>query len=454
MLKIGTAHWDQTNKVLYQDGQAVRLPRRALECLEMLVGANGQVIRKEDLQSKLWDGRVVEESNLGQCISSLRKALGADAIETVVGVGYRLRLSPQEAEVASVGKPIGRFSFAYLAVPLLLVVVFAWAGFRWPGRTGARAEADRLYREGIALLRAGSLAKGMQGASLFEQALVLDPNHALSYAGLAEAAARFSKLANDSPRSLAQKALTIDPNCAECKAVLGYALMTRDFDWAGAGKALEAALQQDPKPTQWRLWRAQWLATQRRLEEAKKMLVGAVADDPSKVAVRTMLAGVHYFRQDFKEAVAECDRANGINPSHTAPYFWAYRAHWAAGDFDSAVVMHAIETVRWGAGSADLETARRADYMSRFRKFGIDKLAEDWLAEFSAGAAREQARCERALWMLKLGRREEALKELEAAAISRPFHSIYLAVDPAYSTFWREPRFQSVLKKLGLPLPN
>jgi hypothetical protein len=116
--------------------------------------------------------------------------------------------------------------------------------------------------------------------------------------------------------------------------------------------------------------------------------------------------------------------------------------------------MHAIETVRWGAGSPEHEKSVRDDFIGRFRKFGVDRLATDWLAEFGEGPPRDSARCERAIWQLKLGRKEAALEELEAAAITRPFHSIYLAADPAYASLRPEPRFQAVLKKLGLPLPN
>lgn len=451
MLRIGSATWDARTKVLYQDGQPARLPRRAAECLEMLLAASGQVVTKEELQEKLWPGRVVEESNLAQCISALRKVLGADSIETVVGIGYRMIVSAAEEE----HHPRRRFSsFATVAGLILLLGAVAWGLSVWSESSSKRQKADRLYEEAMTLVRAGSLAKGMQAGELLEQAIVLSPNHAQAYAGMAESAARFGKGANNSAIQLARKSVEIDPNCGECQAVLGYVLLTREHDWPAAGQALDRALAIDSRPTQWRLWRAQWLATQGRLPESKSLLASAIADDPSKVSLHSMLAGVHYFAGETKSAIAEADRAIALNPSHTAPYQWLYRIHWVAGNYEDAVLSRAIETVRWGAGSVDLEKSVRDELIGLFRKRGLSGICDRWLDEFQDGSPAKLARCERAIWQLALGRKQAALEELEEALVSKPFHIIYLAADPAYSSLHSEPRFQAILQKLKLPAPK
>ena len=75
------------------DGNDIALNGRAFDVLSYLIEHRPRVIGKDELLSAAWPGRVVEENNLGQAISSLRRALGTDAndhrfIRTVPGRGY------------------------------------------------------------------------------------------------------------------------------------------------------------------------------------------------------------------------------------------------------------------------------------------------------------------------------------------------------------------------------
>ena len=70
-------------------GQPVRLGSRAFDVLLVLTQAGGALVSKDDLMQRAWPGLVVEEANVHVQISQLRKLLGADAIATVQGVGYR-----------------------------------------------------------------------------------------------------------------------------------------------------------------------------------------------------------------------------------------------------------------------------------------------------------------------------------------------------------------------------
>src|SRR5438093_1547034 len=69
----------------------------------MLLEQPDRLLRKEDLIDRLWPGVFVEEVNLAQNISTIRRALGGDGresfIQTVAGAGYRfiapVRTAPQ-----------------------------------------------------------------------------------------------------------------------------------------------------------------------------------------------------------------------------------------------------------------------------------------------------------------------------------------------------------------------
>lgn len=74
------------------DGRAVHLPTKEFEILQMLVENNGRVLSKDEMMSTIWKDTFVEESNLAQYISRLRKVLNVDGnqyIKTISKRGYR-----------------------------------------------------------------------------------------------------------------------------------------------------------------------------------------------------------------------------------------------------------------------------------------------------------------------------------------------------------------------------
>ena len=79
---------------LLVDGEPATLGPRAFDLLVALVERAGQLVPKGELLDLVWPGLVVEENNLQVQISALRKILGADAIATVPGRGYRFTLQP------------------------------------------------------------------------------------------------------------------------------------------------------------------------------------------------------------------------------------------------------------------------------------------------------------------------------------------------------------------------
>ena len=80
--------------LLRRDGSAVPLTPRAFDTLHYLVERSGRLAHKESLLAAVWPDCIVEENNLAQIISTLRRALGDTAsspryIATVPGRGYR-----------------------------------------------------------------------------------------------------------------------------------------------------------------------------------------------------------------------------------------------------------------------------------------------------------------------------------------------------------------------------
>jgi len=76
---------------LVVDGVPIELGTRAFDLLLVLLEADGSLVTKDELLSRVWPGIVVAEENLKVQISALRKALGEDRdfIRTEFGRGYR-----------------------------------------------------------------------------------------------------------------------------------------------------------------------------------------------------------------------------------------------------------------------------------------------------------------------------------------------------------------------------
>jgi DNA-binding winged helix-turn-helix (wHTH) protein/tetratricopeptide (TPR) repeat protein len=80
--------------LLKRDGKPVPLTPRVFDMLLHLVVHSGALLDKEELLKAIWPDTVVEENNLNQCISALRRVLGDNRgehryIVTVPGRGYR-----------------------------------------------------------------------------------------------------------------------------------------------------------------------------------------------------------------------------------------------------------------------------------------------------------------------------------------------------------------------------
>jgi DNA-binding winged helix-turn-helix (wHTH) protein/TolB-like protein/Flp pilus assembly protein TadD len=101
--QFGPFRIDVEKRMLLRDGEGVTLAPKAFDTLLILVKHHGQVLEKDELMRELWPDSIVEEANLPQNISALRKALGESPNErryiiTIPGRGYRFAADVEEIE--------------------------------------------------------------------------------------------------------------------------------------------------------------------------------------------------------------------------------------------------------------------------------------------------------------------------------------------------------------------
>jgi len=96
-------HVDTTERLLFRGGECVPLPVKIFDTLLVLLQSSGHILTKDELMEKIWPHKDVEENNLAQSISALRKVLGEGipggrCIETIRGRGYRFAARVEAVE--------------------------------------------------------------------------------------------------------------------------------------------------------------------------------------------------------------------------------------------------------------------------------------------------------------------------------------------------------------------
>ncbi|MEO5896494.1 MAG: tetratricopeptide repeat protein, partial [Vicinamibacterales bacterium] len=160
-----------------------------------------------------------------------------------------------------------------------------------------------------------------KAATYFEQALKLDPDYAVAWAGLGSV--RMSQAGTGyvpvddgyrQARTAVERALTLDPSLAEAHSAMAWINMTYDWDWASADTSMQRALALDPEgaPT---LRRASGLAqTLGRFEEGLQLARRAVAADPLSPGSWANLSQLAMSTGKLDEALAAATKGLELHP--------------------------------------------------------------------------------------------------------------------------------------------
>jgi Tol biopolymer transport system component/DNA-binding winged helix-turn-helix (wHTH) protein len=112
LYEFGPFRLDPVKRRLLRDGEPVQLTPKAFDTLLALVQQSGKTVEKDDLMRRVWPGAVVEENNLNQNITALRKCLGDSRqasryIATIPGLGYRFVAEVKTSPVVEAGTSEG-----------------------------------------------------------------------------------------------------------------------------------------------------------------------------------------------------------------------------------------------------------------------------------------------------------------------------------------------------------
>ncbi|HVH66923.1 MAG TPA: protein kinase [Gemmatimonadales bacterium] len=187
----------------------------------------------------------------------------------------------------------------------------------------ANPQAQEEYLRGIYYYGMGDM---MKSAQALEQAVTLDPDHALAYAALARTyyfIAFFGDLppkeAFERMEAAATKALDKDPTLASAHGSLALVKLHRDWDWASAEQHFRRALELSPSNADIHHDYAHLLLVLRRDRESVTETERAVALDPFNPMLNACLGWHRLFAGEYDQAIEASNRSLQIQPAN----FWA-----------------------------------------------------------------------------------------------------------------------------------
>ena len=294
-----------------------------------------------------------------------------------------------------------------------------------------------------------------KAVEFFEKAIVEDGQYAHAYSGLADAYGLLGHYGVLAPAEVWTKApsnaawaVLRDENSAEAHTSLAHVKSTQDWDWLGAEREFQRALELDPRHSTAHHWYAMsCLAPLGRLDQAREEMLLAQALDPISSIIARDVARISYYRQDYDAALEQCDRTIELNP-HFSPGYWILGlVQEQRGEFDESAAAFQ-RAIQLSPGSPMMQAALGRT----FALSGKENEAVRILAELQELAKKRYVSpFELASLYFALERTEDGFQWLERAFQDRCFELISLKVDPRWAPLHGNPRFHALLDQLGLP---
>jgi adenylate cyclase len=321
-----------------------------------------------------------------------------------------------------------------------------------PARTAApNPEAYPLYLRGRFHWNRRSPADFRKAIDFFQQAIAIDNNYSLAYTGLADC---YSLLpiydhTASATETLPQaktailKALAIDDSSAEAHASLGLILGIFDFDWVGAERQFQRAIELNPNASVPRQWYGQILVNTGRFDAGLAESHRAVELDPLSQVVNLTLGIELNSARRYDEAVVQLQKTLKIGKNFADTNYFLFEAYANQALYEEAVAVYARQKRLDGEPAAAVDAFKNAfakDSWPGFLRHRIKSLE----------AEKHPVPEEVASFYARLGDLDHAFAWLEKSYASRSARLTLLKVDARYDNLRADPRFADLLRRVGL----
>ena len=320
-------------------------------------------------------------------------------------------------------------------------------------------EASELVGRGRAHLRSGSLFELPQAVSAFQAASELDPTFAEAYAGLALARCH-QATSRDVPyreafaeaKAAALRALAMDDQCADAQVALGQVLFLSEWDWIGAERSFQRALETNPNHPEAYLHYGGLMEALGRLDRGLQLKQQALERDPTSALTLALIAVSFWNQRRYDDAIAWLNKTLDRDPRHVFARELRGAAYSKNGNLEAAL-------------DEDLKHAQALD-VPETTLAAMKAVHAEIKAAYQTGGNREAMRCvlkhvsdepgrgRAALYLAVIhadaGDLDAAFEHLDRAIDARDPGLVHLAVAPQWDSLRGDPRFNQRLARMRL----
>jgi len=318
----------------------------------------------------------------------------------------------------------------------------------------ANAAAHDLYLRGLFLWNTRSEEGFLQAIEYFQRAVSRDPEYAEAHVGLAVCyvtlgwyCALPTVEAYRRATSAATRALALDEGLAEGHTALGYAKHLYEWNWEAIEAEHRRALELNPSHVTAHQWYAHFLAAMQRFDEALAQMRRAIELDPLSLVINAHLGWLLYFLRQNDRAVQQLEKTVEMEPKFEVSRYFLGFAYEQKGMYAEA-----IETFKMAYDLSGLHPGALAGLIHACGRAGRDAEARGFLKELKKMQERRfVSPYFFALAYTGCGQKNLAFEWFEKALEDRSGWLTNLNVEPGFDTIRSDPRFQDLVRRVGLP---
>jgi serine/threonine protein kinase/Tfp pilus assembly protein PilF len=327
------------------------------------------------------------------------------------------------------------------------------------GRTAKRGtaneEAYRLYLQGMYLYGKRTPADANKAVEVLEQSLRLDPKYAQAWAGLAQAHKNLvtfagSKAQEEYQKSIEaiNKALALDKNLADAHCALCAHKMSYEWDFDGAERECKRAIELDPNFSQAHSAYSRYLNCRGRFDEAIAEIKTAVDLEPASLVNQRDYGVSLYYARRYADAVTQLKRVIAMDEKFNTAYNWLVVALEMQGKYPEA-----FEWLMKGRArnfpDPDQQKITQA-LQAAYQTSGWQGTQLEYLRRFEEGKTDKIPDFQGAVLYAKVGNKDKAFEYLEKSYQRRESWMSLLKVEPGLDSVRDDPRFDELIKRVGL----
>lgn len=314
------------------------------------------------------------------------------------------------------------------------------------------SDAYQLYLRGRHFWKERNV-EGLQSAARnFEKALENDSRYALAWSGLADTYSLMGEYTNISRRELfpkqmaaVYKALQIDNRLGEAHISLGISLMLNEWDWENSKKEFLVGLELSPDYATGHHWYAEWLLFKGKTEEAFREISLAVSLDPSSPGILKDKGIFYYYTRQYEKAIDTGMLTMELHPAFVTVFRLLSLAYQGLGMYDESI----RQNERWGERTGNViktQVSLAQIYAAAGRRTEA-KAIVDTIENQQLGGNDYRGM---AMVYASLGNNDNAFIWLEKSYQRHEESLCSLKVDPKLNSLHSDPRFNEMLRKIGL----